>query len=134
MTYSTACHGIICNNTVYFVYYIEYKQTLPFDLNETLSTPCALSINVFQKSERLLTWMSALTGSYALNTLNPHNALTHHFTSLKTDLIFLQQRALERKFLLNWFTNTWQFSFIFKRHQIIFIHFKSRIAAAIRGL
>ena len=27
-----------------------------------------------------------------------HNPLKHHFTSLKTDLIFLQQRVLERKF------------------------------------
>ena len=27
-----------------------------------------------------------------------------------------------------------QFSLIFKPHQIIFIHYKSRIAAAIRGL
>ena len=34
-----------------------------------------------------------------LNLLSPHDALKHHFTSLKTDLIFLQQRVLERKFL-----------------------------------
>ena len=27
--------------------------------------------------------------------LSPHDALKHHFTSLKTDLIFLQLRALE---------------------------------------
>ena len=33
-----------------------------------------------------------------LNPLSPHDALKHHFTSLKTDLIFLQQRVLERKF------------------------------------
>ena len=32
------------------------------------------------------------------NPLNPHDALKHHFTSLKTDLIFLQPRVLERKF------------------------------------
>ena len=30
--------------------------------------------------------------------LSPHDALKHHFTSLKTDFIFLQQRVLERKF------------------------------------
>ena len=30
--------------------------------------------------------------------VNPHDALKHHFTSLKTDLIFLQQRVLERNF------------------------------------
>ena len=33
------------------------------------------------------------------NPLSPHDALKHHFTSLKTDLIFLQQRVLERKIL-----------------------------------
>ena len=33
-----------------------------------------------------------------LNPLSPHYALKHHFTSLKIDLIFLQQRVLEGKF------------------------------------
>ena len=33
-----------------------------------------------------------------INPLSPHDALKHHFTSLKTDLIFLQPRVLERKF------------------------------------
>ena len=32
------------------------------------------------------------------NPLGPHDALKHHFTSMKTDLIFLQIRVLERKF------------------------------------
>ena len=41
------------------------------------------------------------------NPLSPHDALKHHFTSMKTDLIVLQSRVLERKFPLNWFTNTW---------------------------
>ena len=44
-----------------------------------------------------------------INLINPlglHDALKHHYTSLKTDLIFLQQRVLERKFPWNWFTNT----------------------------
>ena len=40
-----------------------------------------------------------------LNPLSLHDALKHHFTSLKTHLIFLQPRALERKFPSNWFTN-----------------------------
>ena len=31
------------------------------------------------------------------NPLSPHDALKHHFTSLKTDLISLQQRVLKRK-------------------------------------
>ena len=47
-----------------------------------------------------------------INPLSPHDALKHHFTSLKTDLIFPQPRVLERKFPRNWFTNTWQFSWI----------------------
>ena len=74
------------------------------------------------------------TASGVINPLSPHNALKHHFTSLKTDLIVLHPRVLERKFPWNWFTNTWQFSLFFKPHQIIFIHHKSRIATAIRGL
>ena len=41
------------------------------------------------------------------NPLSPHDALKHHFTSLKTILIFLKPRVLERKFPSNWFTNTW---------------------------
>ena len=36
--------------------------------------------------------------SILLNPLNPHDALKHHFSYLKTDLIFLQPRVLERKF------------------------------------
>ena len=32
------------------------------------------------------------------NPLSRHNALKHHFTSLKTDLIFLQQMVLEQNF------------------------------------
>ena len=69
-----------------------------------------------------------------INPLSPHDALKHHFTSLETYLIFLQPRVLERKFPWNWFTNTWQFILIFKPHQLIFIHYKSRIATAIHGL
>ena len=30
-----------------------------------------------------------------LNPLSPRDALKHHFTSMKTHLIFLQQRGLE---------------------------------------
>ena len=63
------------------------------------------------------------------NPLSSHYALKHHTTSIKTDLIFLRQRVLEY-----WFTNTWQFSVILKPHQVIFIHYKSRIATAFRGL
>ena len=34
-----------------------------------------------------------------LNPLSPHDALKHHFTSLKTDLIFQQPTVLEQNFL-----------------------------------
>ena len=33
-----------------------------------------------------------------INPLSPHDALKHHFTSMKTDLISVQLRILERKF------------------------------------
>ena len=47
---------------------------------------------------------------HLLVNLSPHDALKHHFTSLKTDLIFLQLTVLEGIFPWNSFTNTWQFS------------------------
>ena len=37
------------------------------------------------------------TPSLPINPFSPHDALKHHFTSLKTHLIFLQQRVLEQK-------------------------------------
>ena len=52
------------------------------------------------------------------NPLSPHDASKHHFTSLKTDLSFLQEKVLGRKFTWNWFINTWQFSLIFKAHPL----------------
>ena len=63
--------------------------------------------------------LHAMTQLLIFNPLSPHDALKHHFASLKTYLIFLQPRVLERKF---------------PPHPIIFIHYKSRIATAIRGL
>ena len=36
--------------------------------------------------------------NHMLNPLSPHDASKHHFTSLKTYLIFLKLRVLERKF------------------------------------
>ena len=37
------------------------------------------------------------SGYCDINLLGPHDALKHHFTLLKTDLIFLQPRVSERK-------------------------------------
>ena len=69
-----------------------------------------------------------------VNPLSPHDALKHHFTSLKTDLIFPQLWALKWKFPWNWFITTWRFSLTYHSLQIIFIHYKSRIATAIHDL
>ena len=69
-----------------------------------------------------------------INPLSHHDALKHHITSLETEIIFLQLRASEWKFPSSWFTNTLQFSVIFQQLQIIFIHYKSWIATALRGL
>ena len=58
-------------------------------------------------SEKQCIYFLSVTGKRSLemnydilyiNPLSPHDALKHHFTSLKTDLIFLQLRVLERKF------------------------------------
>ena len=53
-----------------------------------------------------------------INPLSPHDVLKHHFTSLKTDLIFLQLRVLEWKFPWSCFSNMWQFSLIFHPPQV----------------
>ena len=58
------------------------------------------------------------------NSLSPHDAIKHHFSSLKTDLIFLQLGVLEWQFPWNWLTNTLQFSLISHPLQIIFIHYE----------
>ena len=39
-----------------------------------------------------------ITTIVVFNPSRPHDALKHDFRSLKTDLIFLQQRVLEQKF------------------------------------
>ena len=42
--------------------------------------------------------VKGLRCSRGINPLSPHDTLNHHFTSLKTDLIFLQLSVLERIF------------------------------------
>ena len=39
--------------------------------------------------------------------LSPHDALKHHFTSLKRQLISQQLEVLGGKLPWDWFTNTW---------------------------
>ena len=86
-------------------------------------------LNVSHKCDRRTQRIETNVCLARLNPLSPHDALKHHFTFLKIELIFLQLGVLVWKSKWNWFTNTWQFSLIFKPHQIIFIHYKSRIAA-----
>ena len=43
---------------------------------------------------------------FFINPLSPHDALKHHFTALKTGLISLQLRRLEKKNPWNYFANT----------------------------
>ena len=45
-----------------------------------------------------------------INPLSPHDALKHHFTYLKTDLILLKPRCFKKENINETFTKTWQFS------------------------
>ena len=56
---------------------------------------------------------NSLTSEIPFDPLSPHDALKHHLKSIKTDLIFLQLRVLEGKFLLNWSTSIHQYMVIF---------------------
>ena len=53
-----------------------------------------MNIQQIKRSKTVLDVISDLR----VNHLNPDDAIKHHFTSLKTDLIFLQQRFLEQTF------------------------------------
>ena len=78
-----------------------------------------------------------ITYSQKILDINPwssHDALKHHFRSLKNRFNFPTTKGFRMKFPRNWFTNRLQFSLIFHPTKIIFIHYKSRIATAIRGL
>ena len=67
------------------------------------------------------------------NLLSPHDALKHHFTSLK-QTYFPTTKGFGTKILMKLVYKYMAIFLIFKPHQIIFIHYKSGIAAAIRGL
>ena len=51
------------------------------------------------KNAECLLWstsvLQGLISVLTFNPLSPHDALKHHFTPLKTDLILLQPRVLE---------------------------------------
>ena len=89
--------------------------------HKTLSQ-CSLR---FYKYSVVLNWQ--FIGLF--NPSSPHDALKHDFTSLKNDLIFLQPRVLATGLPIHG-----KRSLLFHPLQIIFIHYKSRIAAAIHGL
>ena len=66
------------------------------------------------------------------NPLSPHDALKHHLSSLKNDLI-LWNLAVWSEFFYETVLKITVFFFICHPLQVIFIHYKSRIATAIRG-
>ena len=108
------------------------QQTYTLTTDVVLRAYCSVKskiVTAHLKSKQLLSF-----GFAVINPLSPHDALKHHFKFLKTDFIFPQLRVLEGKFPWNYLTNTWPFFSIFHPFQVIFIHCKSRIATAIRGL
>ena len=73
------------------------------------------------------------TYAILLYPYSPYDALKHHSTSLKAYLIFLQSRVLEQNFHKTCLPIHGNF-LQFLNHIVIFIHYKSRIVTAIRGL
>ena len=57
------------------------------------SCPVALFASIFNSFEA-----GIVDAIPIFNPLSPHDALKHHFTSLKTHLILLQLRVVEGKF------------------------------------
>ena len=91
---------------------------LPSQVRQTYHRICLYQINNLIAKGDCSLWY--------INPLSPHDALKHHFTSLKTYLIFLG--VLEWIFPWNWFTNTWPFFLYF------FIHIKSSSSTTSREL
>ena len=68
-------------------------------------SPVRLDIETKFRYFLFLTWLSKIRNfdffmilASPFNPLGSHDALKHHFTSPKTDLIFLAPRLLEQKF------------------------------------
>ena len=53
---------------------------------------------VFSASPELVSMQNEREKALTLNPLSPHDALKHHFTSLKTDLIFPKTRGFRINF------------------------------------
>ena len=66
------------------IIFIQFKLCL------ATATQCLISDTIFADI--------CLVVNGLINPLSPDDALKHHFTFMKRDLLFLQQRVLERKF------------------------------------
>ena len=70
----------------------------------------------------ILAWASPFKASFCISEKRRNFPTTKGFRTKIFMKLFYQ------------FSNIWQFSLIFHPLQVIFIHYKSRIATAIRGL
>ena len=70
--------------------FAQYRRIIHYNF-EAGKYICRLHMTVF-----ILSFSDYITCIF--NPLSPHDALKHHFTSLKTYLIFSQPRVLENKF------------------------------------
>ena len=68
------------------------------------------------------------------NLLSPPRCIKASFYIPENRFNFPATKEFQKKKFLETVANTWQFSSIFYSLQVIFIHYKSRIATAIRGL
>ena len=65
--------------------------TANFSREQLLLFACAVKLC----SAKMFQLLNSQSQIGRVNPLSPHDALKHHFTSLKTDLIFLQLGVLE---------------------------------------
>ena len=68
-----------------------------------------------------------------LQPFKPSRYIKASFYILKNRFNFPTTRGFRMTISMKLFQNTWQFSIIFNPLQVIFIHYKSRLATAIRG-
>ena len=87
------CLILVLLNYFHFIF-ITWRRKRDFQLQMTTSISILVNIHrMYMKCYVII--------SHFVNPLSPHDALKHHFTSLKTDLIFLQLRILEWIFSKN---------------------------------
>ena len=76
-----------------FIFKIDAKL-----LEKNVYRSCGSRLHVRKKSSYSCLILDDFLQLFTFNPLSPHDALKHHFTSLKTDLIFLELGVLESKF------------------------------------